>query len=135
MRLFVLKYARKPSGPYEPREFSCKEEADAIEVAASRDRNPDFPDEYHPVRRERIASARILAALAIPLAAAEATADDNYEKICRANENLQLLDDNADANLCRQIAIGSQTQDHILRLLRNSAAISLAVTRTSSSVH
>ena len=59
-----------------------------------------------------IAIASILTALSVPFTATRATADDDYKKICRVNENLRVLDDDADANSCRAIAVGSQAQEY-----------------------
>ena len=35
-----------------------------------------------------------------------------YKKICRVSENLRVLDDSADANSCRTIAVDSQAQEY-----------------------
>ena len=61
---------------------------------------------------ERIVIVSILSALLVQLAAARATAEGNYRKICRVSENLSVLDDSADANSCRAIAISSQAQEY-----------------------
>ena len=52
-----------------------------------------------------IAIVSIFAALSVPFSSTRATADDDYKKICRVNENLRVLDDDADANSCRAIAV------------------------------
>ena len=44
---------------------------------------------------ERIAIVSILTALSVPFTTTRATADDDYKKICRVNENLRVLDDDA----------------------------------------
>jgi hypothetical protein len=54
----------------------------------------------------------ILATLSIPFTATRATADDDYKKICWVNENLRVLDDEADANSCRAIAVDSQSHEY-----------------------
>src|SRR5262245_24754771 len=54
----------------------------------------------------------ILTALSVSLPAAQATADDDYKKICRVNENLRVLDDEADANSCRAIAVEAQVREY-----------------------
>ena len=61
---------------------------------------------------QRMATACILAVILIPLAAARAAADGDYQKICRVSENLRVLDADGDANSCRQIAVGSQAQEY-----------------------
>lgn len=61
---------------------------------------------------ERIVIVSILSALLGQLAAARATAETNYKKICRVSENLRVLDDSADANSCRTIAVNSQAQEY-----------------------
>jgi len=47
-----------------------------------------------------------------PAATTHATADDDYKKICRVNDNLRVLDDDADTNSCRAIAVDSQTREY-----------------------
>jgi hypothetical protein len=59
-----------------------------------------------------IAIVSILTALSVPFTATRATADDDYKKICRVNENLRVLDDDADANSCRAIAVDAQAQEY-----------------------
>jgi hypothetical protein len=59
-----------------------------------------------------IAIACILSSLAVSLPTTQATADDDYKKICRVNENLRVLDDDADANSCRAIAVDSQAREY-----------------------
>ena len=54
---------------------------------------------------ERIVIVSILSALLVQLQAARATAEGNYKKICRVSLNLRVLDDSADANSCRAIAV------------------------------
>src|SRR5262245_47278766 len=61
---------------------------------------------------ERIVIVSILSALLVQLAAARATAEGNYKKLCRVSENLRVLDDSADANSCRAIAVDSQAQEY-----------------------
>ena len=61
---------------------------------------------------ERIVIVSILSALLVQLTAARATAEGNYKKICRVSENLRVLDDSADANSCRAIAVDSQAQEY-----------------------
>jgi hypothetical protein len=61
---------------------------------------------------ERIVIVSNLSALLVQLAAARATAESNYRKICRVSENLRVLDDSADANSCRTIAVNSQAQEY-----------------------
>jgi hypothetical protein len=61
---------------------------------------------------ERIVVVSILSALLVQLAAARAKAESNYKKICRVSENLRVLDDSADANSCRTIAVNSQAQEY-----------------------
>jgi len=61
---------------------------------------------------EHIVIVSILSALFVQLTAARATAEGNYKKICRVSENLRVLDDDADANSCRAIAIDSQAQEY-----------------------
>jgi hypothetical protein len=61
---------------------------------------------------ERIAIVSILTALLVPLTPARAAVEGDYKKICRVSENLRVLDDSADANSCREIAVGSQAQEY-----------------------
>ena len=61
---------------------------------------------------EHIVIVSILSALLVQLAAATATAEGSYKKICRVSENLRVLDDSADANSCRAIAVDSQAQEY-----------------------
>jgi len=61
---------------------------------------------------ERMVIVGILSAVLVQLAAARATAEGNYKKICRVSENLSVLDDGADANSCRTIAVNSQAQEY-----------------------
>jgi hypothetical protein len=61
---------------------------------------------------QRIAIMSILSALLVQFTAARATAEGDYKKICRVSENLRVLDDSADANSCRTIAIDSQAQEY-----------------------
>jgi hypothetical protein len=61
---------------------------------------------------KRIAIVSILTALSVSFTATRATADDDYKKICRVNDSLRVLDDEADANSCRAIAVGTQTQEY-----------------------
>jgi hypothetical protein len=41
-----------------------------------------------------------------------ATAEGDYKKIFRVSENLRVLDDSADVNSCRTIAVDSQAQEY-----------------------
>jgi hypothetical protein len=59
-----------------------------------------------------IAIASILTALSVSFTATRATADDDYKKICRVNESLRVLDDDADANLCRAIAVDAHAREY-----------------------
>jgi hypothetical protein len=59
-----------------------------------------------------IAIMSILTAISVPVTPIRATADEDYRKICRVNENLRVLDDDADANSCRAIAVDSQAQEY-----------------------
>src|SRR5262245_28352026 len=59
-----------------------------------------------------VASLCILSALSVSLPATKVTADDDFTKICRVNENLRVLDDEADANSCRAIAVDSQAREY-----------------------
>ena len=61
---------------------------------------------------KRIAIVSILSAVFIQLSGAGATAEGDYKKICRVSDNLKMLDDSADANSCRAIAIESQAQEY-----------------------
>jgi hypothetical protein len=61
---------------------------------------------------ERIVIVSILSAVLVQFSAARATAEGNYKKICRVSENLRVLDDGADANSCRTIAVDSQAQEY-----------------------
>jgi len=61
---------------------------------------------------QRIAIVSILSALLVQLSAARAMAEGDYKKICRVSENLRVLDDSADSNSCRAIAIDSQAQEY-----------------------
>jgi hypothetical protein len=61
---------------------------------------------------ERIVIVSILSAVLAQLATARATAEGDYKKICRVSENLRVLDDRADANSCRTIAVNSQAQEY-----------------------
>jgi hypothetical protein len=61
---------------------------------------------------ERIVIVSMLSAVLVQPAAAEATAEGNYKKICRVGENLRALDDSADPNSCRAIAVDSQAQEY-----------------------
>ena len=62
-----------------------------------------------------IAVVGILTALSIPLTATRAPAADDYKKICQVNENLRVLDDDADADSCRAIAVDSRAREYQLR--------------------
>ena len=59
-----------------------------------------------------IAVVGILTALSIPLTATRASAADDYKKICQVNENLRVLDDDADADSCRAIAVDFQAREY-----------------------
>jgi phage FluMu gp28-like protein len=74
---------------------------------------------------ERIAIVSILSVLLVQLTAARATAEGDYKKICRVSENLRVLDDSADANSCRTIAVDSQAQEYQIgcRDSENTSAI------------
>src|SRR5262245_58986151 len=61
---------------------------------------------------KRSAIVTILSALSVSFTATRTAADDDYKKICRVNENVRLLDDDADANSCRAIAVGAQAQEY-----------------------
>ena len=61
---------------------------------------------------ERIMTVSILSAVLVQFSAARATAEGNYKKICRVSENLRVLDDGADANSCRTIAVDAQAQEY-----------------------
>jgi hypothetical protein len=61
---------------------------------------------------KRIAMVSILTVLSVSFRATRATANDDYKKICRVNEHLRVLDDDADANSCRAIAIDAQAQEY-----------------------
>jgi hypothetical protein len=61
---------------------------------------------------KRIAIVSVLTALLVPLTAARATAEGDYQKICQVSENLRVLDESADANSCREIAVGSQAKEY-----------------------
>ncbi len=61
---------------------------------------------------ERIVIVSILSAVLVQFSAARATAEGNYKKVCRVSENLRVLDDGADANSCRTIAVDSQAQEY-----------------------
>ena len=54
----------------------------------------------------------ILTALSVPLTATRAPAGDDYKKICQVNENLRVLDDDADADSCRAIAVDFQAREY-----------------------
>jgi hypothetical protein len=68
--------------------------------------------QWEDLAMEHIVIVSILSALLIQHTAARATAEGNYKKICRVSENLRVLDDSADANSCRAIAIDSQAQEY-----------------------
>jgi len=59
-----------------------------------------------------IAVVGIVTALSVPLTATGAPADDDYKKICQVNENLRVLDDDADADSCRAIAVDFQAREY-----------------------
>ena len=61
---------------------------------------------------ERKVIVSVLSVALVQLAAARATAEGNYKKICRVGVNLRLLDDSADANSCRTIAVNSRAQEY-----------------------
>jgi hypothetical protein len=61
-----------------------------------------------------IAVVGILTALSVPLTATRAPAGDDYKKICQVNENLRVLDDDADADSCRAIAVDSRAREYQL---------------------
>jgi hypothetical protein len=61
-----------------------------------------------------IAVVGILTALSVPLTATRASAGDDYKKICQVNENLRVLDDDADADSCRAIAVDSRAREYQL---------------------
>ena len=58
-----------------------------------------------------IAIASILTVLSVWVMTTRTVADD-YKKICRVNENLRVLDDDADANSCRAIAVEAQAREY-----------------------
>src|SRR5215470_9900916 len=76
---------------------------------------------------ERIVIVSILSALLV-LTAARVAAEDNYKKICRVGENLRVLDDSADANSCRAIAVDSQAQDYQIGCRDSENADTIIVT-------
>jgi len=59
---------------------------------------------------ERIVIVSILSVVLVQFSAARA--EGNYKKVCRVSENLRVLDDSADANSCRTIAVDSQAQEY-----------------------
>ena len=59
-----------------------------------------------------IAVVGILTALSVPLTATRAPAGDDYKKICQVNENLRVLDDDADADSCRAVAVDFQAREY-----------------------
>jgi dTDP-4-dehydrorhamnose reductase len=61
---------------------------------------------------ERAAIVSILSVLLLQLMAARAMTEGDYKKICRVSESLRVLDDSADANSCRAIAVDSQAQEY-----------------------
>jgi hypothetical protein len=68
--------------------------------------------QWEDLAMEHVAIVSILSALLVQLPAAKATAEGNYKKICRVSENLRVLDDSADANSCRAIAVQSQALEY-----------------------
>ena len=58
-----------------------------------------------------IAIVSILTVLSVWVMTSRTVADD-YKKICRVNENLRVLDDDADANSCRAIAVEAQAREY-----------------------
>ena len=59
-----------------------------------------------------IAVVGILTALSIPLTATRAPAAGDYKKICQVDEKLRVLDDDADADSCRAIAVDFQAREY-----------------------
>jgi hypothetical protein len=72
---------------------------------------------------ERMAIVSILSVLLVQLTAARATAEGDYKKICRVSENLRVLDDSADANSCRTIAVDSQAQALAIILMSDRRSV------------
>lgn len=61
---------------------------------------------------KRMAIVSILAALSVPFTGTRATADADYKKICLVKESLRVLDNDADPNSCRAIAVDAQAQEY-----------------------
>ena len=59
-----------------------------------------------------IAVVGILSALSIPLTTTRAPAADDYKKICQVDEKLRVLDDDADADSCKAVAVDFQAREY-----------------------
>jgi hypothetical protein len=64
------------------------------------------------IMMKSIAVVGILTALSIPLTATRVPAADDYRKICQVDEELRVLDDDADADSCRAVAVDFQAREY-----------------------
>ena len=74
-------------------------------------------------KMKNIVIASILTCVEVTLPTTHATADDDYKKICRVNDNMRVLDDDADADSCRAIAVDSQAREYQIGCRRREDSV------------
>jgi hypothetical protein len=77
---------------------------------------------------ERLGTVSVLTAVFVLLTAGSSTADNDYRKICLVSQNLRVLEDSDDANSCRAIAVGAQTQEYQIGCRDNENKSTILVT-------